>query len=372
MKTKSFRFILAFIVLGISTIFILSNSKSDREKYENFLLNDINSINIKYESDEMGLHDKPELAGIQDYYATIDPKLKRVPHERLVKTISGIKNYKDSKSALYDRYQWIEVPSDMGGRARSFMVDPNDSEHKKVWAGSVTGGLWYNNNIYDDRSSWVPVSDLWDNLSISSITYDPNNSNIFYVGTGEPQTAVTIYRESSTRGVGVWKTSDAGTTWVLLPGTSDFAYITDIIVRNEEGTSVIYAGVASGVYQGEDHSSAPSDGLYRSTDGGTTWTQVLPTINGETDPYTPSDIELAASGRIFVGTYRNINGKGGASILYSDDGLSWNIFDDYVAIIEASEGGVLVDDNSRKSYACFSTFCSQYYLCDYCSRCIYA
>ena len=69
----------------------------------------------------------------------------------------------------------------MGGRTRALMYDPNDTSGNKVWAGSVSGGLWYNNNINDENSQWVSVNDFWDNLSVSVITYDPNNSNIFYV-----------------------------------------------------------------------------------------------------------------------------------------------------------------------------------------------
>lgn len=327
-----------FIVIGVITIIQLPN---EREKFEQFLLDDLKSLNLEYKSEKASkiVKDKPEMAGIQDYYATLDPKLKKVPHERLVSAIKETITRKKTKSDFVDRYKWNEVAADMSGRVRSFMIDPNDSEHKKVWAGSVTGGLWYNYNIFRLDSVWHPVSDIWENLSISSIVYDPNNSQIFYVGTGEPQTAVTIYRESSTRGVGIWKTTDAGNTWQLLTSTENFPYISDIIIKDEAGTSVIYAGVVSGTHQGEDHTSSPSDGLYRSNDGGASWNQVLPDITGESVPYSPSDIELAASGRIFVGTYRNIDGNGAATILYSDNGTSWSVYDDYKYIIEANLGG---------------------------------
>ncbi len=344
-KRKIELLLLPFVVIILTGFFILNKMPNEREKYEQFLLNDLKSLNREYKSEGSKITmDKPEMAGIQDYYMTIDPKLKRVPHERLVTAIKETqRRSKGTKSELSDRYEWIEVPADMGGRVRCFMIDPNDADLKKVWAGSVTGGLWYNNNIYTD-SVWHPVSELWENLSISTIVADPNNSQIFYVGTGEPQTAVTIYRESSTRGVGIWKTTDAGITWQLLPNTSNFPYISDIIIRDETGTSVIYAGVVSGTHQGEDHLTTPSDGLYRSTDGGANWNQVLPIIDGQTAPYSPSDIELAASGRIFVGTYRNIDGFGGASILYSDNGTSWTIYDDYNSII-ASNSGLVGNEN---------------------------
>ena len=98
----------------------------------------------------------------------------------------------------------------MGGRTRAIMYDPNDASGNKVWAGAVTGGLWYNNDITDDQSAWVPVNDFLANLSVSCIVSDPNNLQVFYAGTGEAETARVIYRESSGVGMGIMKSADGG------------------------------------------------------------------------------------------------------------------------------------------------------------------
>ncbi len=265
---------------------------------------------------------------------TLDPSLGRVPSERLEKAFHKL-NEKQLKSTAY-QLQWLGKSVVMGGRTRAIMWDPNDATGKKVWAGSVTGGLWYNPNITSDISLWQPVSDLWPNLVISCITYDPNNSSIFYVGTGESQTALITYRESSGRGVGIWKTTNGGQSFSLLASTADFAYITKLIVRNENGNSVVYAGVVSGTYKGSIWQSQPSDGLFRSSDGGDSWQQVLPDITGEEVPYAPADVKLGANGRIYVGTVANIEGKGGGTILFSDLGTSgsWSEYTDMRTIIE--------------------------------------
>ncbi len=112
------------------------------------------------------------------------------------------------------------------------------------------------------------------------------------------------------------------------------SYIPRIVVRNESGISVIYAGVVSGLYHGI-HNSVPSDGLFRSTDGGITWTQVLPDITGFTVPYSPSDVVLGAGGRIYVGTMPNLESNGAAVLLFSDTGLpgSWNVDTTYRHLI---------------------------------------
>jgi len=330
--------------LLVSVILLKSNCNQERDRYEAFLLNRFHEIpdyNIE-QPDTLVRPDRPDLAAFHEYVMTVDPELQRVPAERLAKAYEQTRiirlNRKQEKSVA-DALEWTGYPSESGGRTRSLMFDPNDPEHKKVWAGSVTGGLWYNEDITTRGSPWIAVNDFWDNLAISCIASDPNNPLIFYVGTGEASTAVIIYRESSGRGSGIFKSTDGGDTWNLLPSTEEFAYVTDIEIRNEGGESVLYAGVVSGTYKGSEHPSVPGDGLYRSADGGETWVQVLPSITGLTVSYAPSDIEISAAGRIFVGTGRNLDGEGAATILYSDEGTtgSWNVFSDYKTIIEVND-----------------------------------
>ncbi len=150
----------------------------------------------------------------------------------------------------------------MGGRARAIMWDPNDPLLEKVWAGGVTGGLWYKESVVDEQP-WIPVDDFWPGLAISCITYDPNNTQSFYVGTGEAQTALIIYRESSGVGFGIMQSPNGGISWEIMPGTEEFEYVTDIEIRDENSVSIMYAVVVSGLYKGAPHLSQPSDGLYR-------------------------------------------------------------------------------------------------------------
>ncbi|MCP4550656.1 MAG: T9SS type A sorting domain-containing protein [Bacteroidetes bacterium] len=330
----------SFLVLTI--VLSLELSLSKREKFECFLIQEQLKIPQLSNKDLDGSPrpTRPDLAAIQDYFMTLDPNLGRVPTERLKNAYLKTKSISRQKSAgsFGTNIVWNSVPSNMAGRTRSFMIDPNDPSGKKAWVGSVTGGLWFNNDFLDDNSPWLPLDDFWSNLVVSSIIHDPNDTDVFYVGTGEAQTAFTIYRESSGVGVGIWKTTDGGQSWSLIPSTENFKYITDIAIRDEEGTSVIYACVTSGVYKGEDHESLPSNGLYRSTDNGNSWAQVLPNIVNTNTPYAPADIEITTSGKIFIGSMRNLDDQGGGTILYSDEGTlnSWSIYDDYVSIIENS------------------------------------
>ncbi|MCD4772082.1 MAG: T9SS type A sorting domain-containing protein [Bacteroidales bacterium] len=313
---------------------------SNRENYEQFLASEYQKVPSFSEEEFKGMPKptRPDLAGIQDYFNTLDPELGRVPTERLKEAYLQTKEIinENRMKSQTESIIWEGTDAEMGGRTRTIMYDPNIPNGNKVWAGAVTGGLWYNNDITNANSAWVTVDDFWGSISISKITYDPANPQIFYAGTGEVQTAYTNYRESSGVGMGVWRSTNGGDTWEHMESIEDFKYITDIAIREEDGNSVIYLGVASGYYHGQNQQSAPSDGLYRSTDNGDSWDQVLPDITGETEPYATSNIKIGADGRIYVGTIQNIEAKGGATILYSDDGTagSWTVFEDYREIIE--------------------------------------
>lgn len=335
--------LLSISLLGIIVFVIFSSPKEDkRADYEARILESAKTIEKMQARAIEGIKaaDQPDMAAFQEFVSTMDPELGYVPEKRLIsayKTTRKLINEQNSNREYDPMLEWQGTEASLGGRTRALMFDPNDADKSKVWAGGVTGGLWYNNDITSPSSEWQAVDDFWPSLAVSCITYDPSNTQTMYVGTGEAQTARIIYRKSSGLGVGIYKSNDGGESWDLIPSTSDFAYVTDIVVRDEGGVGVIYAGVASGTYMGEDHESLPSDGLYRSTDGGETWSQVLPLIAGSTgqNPYTPADLEVSVNGRIFVGTMENIDKDGGATILYSDSGLedSWTIYDHYNTLI---------------------------------------
>ena len=332
---------ISYLIITLSLILLVllpfyDFRQQKRLKYETFLIEKFEEANIPVPDgkNEVIKPDRPELAFFQNYIMTLDPETGSVPSDRLKKAFLRMKELERQKSAFADEinFTWNELQADMGGRTRALVSDPTSEGGKKVWAGSVTGGLWYNEDVTSVLSPWVPVNDFMDNLSISCIVFDPNNADIMYAGTGESQTATKMYRESSGLGNGVMKSVDGGETWNWTNG--NFAYISDIVVRDENGLSVVYAAAVSGDYKGKNHVSRPSDGLYRSENGGLNWQQVLPNIPGGKDAYAPSDIEIGLDGKLYVGTQRNLVNKGAAVILCSDDGLAWSVFSDIQAEIE--------------------------------------
>ena len=271
-------------------------------------------------------NETPNLFWAQEYVATMDPLTGQTYPERVFQSIQKSENSKNIARRTMPGLgvtPWVERgPNNVGGRTRALTWDPTDASGKKVWAGSVTGGLWYNNDITNANSKWTQVSSLWSNITVSCMAWDPNTPGTAYIGTGEGYGTTS----SSSRGFGIWKTTDSGKTWNQLSSTTTYYYVLDIAVRNENGSSVVYAAVDANTFQGTLHGLS-NYGLYRSTNGGSSWTNVISNApNGQ--KYSVADIEIASDNRIWIGTRNNPyagTDRGAGRILYSDNGTTWTL-----------------------------------------------
>lgn len=158
------------------------------------------------------------------------------------------------------------------GRMRTILVDANDATGNTVWTAGVAGGIWKSTNFNSGTPTWTNISDAFTNLAVTSVAQDPSTPNTMYFCTGEM-----FFNLDAVQGAGVWKSTDGGNTWTQLPSTTTFTYCSKIVVDN-----------AGNVYVGT------SGGLRRSTDGGTTWTDITPT--GVSTRCT--DLELSSTGRL--------------------------------------------------------------------------
>ena len=260
----------------------------------------------------------PDKANLRDFMMTVDLDLGVVPKQRTLDFVKS-SNRLRARKAQENKFQWSQSSSDVAGRSRAFLLLPSG----KLLSGAITGGLWMNEDYRND-AEWKHI-ESFEHISVSCLAYDPQDEDIIYLGTGESYTAFTNYRESSSIGSGIYKSTDGGATWSLLSSSKDFSYVNDIVVRTEEGTSVVYAGIASGSYQQKAILSSPSDGLYKSTDGGANWTQELPNIPDSELPFAVSDIEVAANNDLYVGTMRNIENEGGGYLLKLNESGSWDV-----------------------------------------------
>jgi len=329
---KKLNYIIAFIIVGIIafqptkqtiTNYVAELNRLELEKSINQLIED-NRVNYKEMKATTRKGERPDLRGIHNYLMTHDPNIGRIPTERLLDAIAMAEQKRNSTS--YDmrlsEVNWEERgPNNVGGRTRALLIDPNDSN--KLWAAGVTGGLWYNTDITSSSEDWNLVDGTWASLSVCSIDYDPNNTSIMYVGTGERMGNHTGFLNPGTsKGLGMWKSTDAGATWTHLSSTIDFSFISDIIVRNESGSSVVYIAVGGQYYEGEWIGSDTS-GLWKSSDGGSTWTRAYDGVTSNGSFEEIGDLALGSDNRLWAGSRLNTYNEGGGDIYYSDDGSTW-------------------------------------------------
>lgn len=280
----------------------------------------------------------------QQWELTMNPNLGRPTPENLEVLQYELQNTQNrAPGDAFDNLWEERGPNNIGGRTKAILFDPNDinnanpaDDYTRVFAGSVSGGLWVNNDITDANSSWNLVTGLPDNISVTVIAVDPNDSNTFYLGSGES------YTSGYTVGSGVYKSTDGGGTWQQLfggnSGTSSsnpatyfidgFFYVNDLVVRNNNGTTEVYAAIASAVYR---DAGSPFNvhgynqrGLYKSVDGGANWSR-FPIQYPSGLHQNPNDIEIDINNNIWLATTGDFFNNPGGYIYSSSDGITFNL-----------------------------------------------
>ncbi|RLD19594.1 MAG: hypothetical protein DRI69_07985, partial [Bacteroidetes bacterium] len=187
-----------------------------------------------------------------EFWRTYDPALGYVPRERLR---VAVLQTRAMQQAMIERRAPDDLipkfnergPNDIGGRTRAIFVDMRDADGKKVWVGSVSGGLYVTEDITVGRPDWKNVDDYLENLSVSSIVQDFDDHNIMYMGTGEG------YGGGIARGVGIFKSVDGGVTWELLSSTENSAFRFTRSMAIQPETGFVYAATGTGgVLQSKD------------------------------------------------------------------------------------------------------------------------
>ena len=174
-------------------------------------------------------------------------------------------------------------PALMSGRIADIAKDPTD---RSVWYVAVaSGNVW---KTVNNGTTWEPIFDDYGSYSIGCVTVDPKNPNVVWIGTGENNS-----QRSVGYGDGVYKSLDGGKSWERM-GLESSEHIRKIVI-DPRGSDVVYVAA-----QGPLWAPGGDRGLYKTTDGGRTWEQVL-AISDNTgitdlviDPQDP-DVLIAAS-----------------------------------------------------------------------------
>lgn len=200
-----------------------------------------------------------------------------------------------------------------GGRVAAVAGVPGDLS--TYYLGSASGGLWKSVN---GGHTFMPIFDDQDVAGIGAIALAPADSNIVWVGTGEPW----VIRLGSPVGDGVYKSTDAGKTWQHL-GLVETGRIARIIINPKDSNNVFVCA------EGRLSSPQHERGVFRTTDGGKTWKQTL-FVNSDTgcsglsmDPSNPN-ILLAGTWQVTQRTWaENSGGPGSGVYISKDNGRNW-------------------------------------------------
>jgi photosystem II stability/assembly factor-like uncharacterized protein len=164
--------------------------------------------------------------------------------------------------ALLGNLRWRSIgPANTGGRIDDFAVARVPGQPDAIYVATASGGVFKSTN---QGTSWTPIFDRVDAMmSIGDVTVAPSNPNVVWVGTGEANN-----RQSSSWGDGVYKSTDAGHTWTRA-GLADTHHIGRILI-DPSNPDIVYVAAAG-------HLWGPNAerGVFKTADAGKTWTKVL-------------------------------------------------------------------------------------------------
>jgi photosystem II stability/assembly factor-like uncharacterized protein len=262
---------------------------------------------------------------------------------------------------LFKGMQWRQIGPFRGGRALAIEGVPGEAD--TYYFGAVAGGVW---KTVDGGQNWTPLFDKESISSIGAIAVAASDHNVVYAGTGEA-----AIRGNTTYGNGIYKSIDAGKTWKNV-GLKDSRQIGALIVDPRNADVVIVAALG--------HAFGPNQerGIFRTADGGKTWTKVLGKdentggIDVVFDPHNPNIVFASlwegrrkpwffSSGGPGSGLYRSedngvtwkhLEGSGLPSGILGKIGIAVSGADSnrVYAIIEAKEGGLYRSDDAGQKW----------------------
>jgi photosystem II stability/assembly factor-like uncharacterized protein len=215
----------------------------------------------------------------------------------------------------YQELRWRMIGPFRGGRTRAAAGVP--SQPNVFYMAQVNGGVWKTD---DYGRTWTPIFDHESTQSIGAIAVAPSNPSIIYVASGEG-----LHRPDLSVGNGIYKSTDVGKTWTHL-GLRDGLQIPALAIDPRDPNRVFAAVLG--------HPYGPNEerGLFRSTDGGQNWQKVLykdentGASDVEIDPSNP-DVIYASMWEAREGPWEDgneVNGTGGGLFKSTDGGTTWN------------------------------------------------
>ena len=234
---KKLKYIFPILVIIITLFIYDAQNRVDyddvRKKHSEFLINSPFKTTKNLSKEERKKIELPPNAYAERMWElSMNPYTGRTEPEKLFYLQKQLREMNDPQNRIagvpgepnIEETKWIHRgPYNVGGRTKAMMWDPNDPTNETVFAGGISGGIFKNTNISNQNSPWVLVDEsLPQNLAVSSISYDPNDTKTFYVGTGES------YTSGDALGNGLWKSTDGGDSWnKVMGGDTQSSYVSE-------------------------------------------------------------------------------------------------------------------------------------------------
>jgi len=261
------KYLIISIVFAVASFFIISSSNKQAPSYKKMEIGKTTKV-----------ENRKDLQSRSEYEFNMlkDPSTNTIPanirylelkYAETLPTIEDLKLQKGIRTA--ESLNWKQLgPSNQGGRTRALAIDV--ANESVILAGGVSGGMWRSTN---GGTTWTKTTKPEQLQSVTCIAQDTRagHTNTFYYGTGELRGNSVSASGAFYLGNGIYKSTDDGKSWILLPSTAsntpqtfsgDFDIVWDLATDpSNSNNSIVYAAVYGGIE--------------RSTDGGTTWTDVL-------------------------------------------------------------------------------------------------
>ncbi len=214
----------------------------------------------------------------------------------------------------FNQFSWRWVgPMTFSGRVSGFAVPRGQSQ--TYYALMASGGIW---KTVDGGIHFEPIFEKYGTESMGWLAIAPSNPNILYLGTGEP-----MHARASTHGNGMWKSTDAGKTWTHIG--LDKSYFIPTVAVDSKNPDIVYAAAEGKLY---DNEMDCERGLFKSIDGGRTWTNLGPMKDRGVGDFVidprNSNIVIASAYKHYrrAWTYDDRNGDNGI-FKSTDGGRTW-------------------------------------------------
>lgn len=203
--------------------------------------------------------------------------------------LSKAKNNRKRLKATGEIYPWVQRgPGNVGGRTRSVIVDPDDPAFNTWYAAAVSGGIWKTN---DGGKTWTNMTPDLPNLATNTMAMAPSDHNVIYVGTGEGYGGVGMVG-----GNGIFKSTDRGATWQILPSTTvneNFNFVNKLLIDPYNKNVVL---------------AATNKGIFKTADGGQSWYTTYEKGYAVQDILAdPSDFSVQYAGAYGFGILKSVN-----------------------------------------------------------------